>query len=194
MNRYSEMRNNEGYHDPTAGAALRNVAARQIMRGDIYYISIPYSTGHEMMKDRPGIVVSCDEMNQNSTVVTVVMCSSTNREMPEHVTIRSTPEQSMALCEHIYTVDKSRIERFVGRCSKEEMAAVDIGIMLGLGLSHGDLARPENPAMEEAKTSNMGENESSVLELVKAKTERDTYKDLCESLLDRMTMERRIGA
>lgn len=116
----------------------------KINRGEIYYVAIPYATGHEMEKDRPAIVVSCNELNRTSTCVTVVMCSASNkRDLPEHVLIRSTPTQSVALCEHIYTVDKSRIGKRLGACSKNEMTKVDIGIAAGLGLGAYDLARQQ---------------------------------------------------
>lgn len=167
---------------------------REIKRGDIFYVTIPYATGHEIEKDRPGIVVSCDELNRSSPCVAVVMCSASNkRDLPEHITIRSTPVQSMALCEHIYTVDKSRLEKFVGRCTKSEMAAVDIGIMSGLGLGTYDLAR-HGEEEEEGPASEIFKTIEPYLELTFLQVERDTYKRMYESLLDRMTMERRAGA
>lgn len=167
----------------------------EVKRGEIFYVEIPYATGHEMEKDRPGIIVSCDELNKNSPVVAVVMCSaSSKRELPEHITIRSTPVQSTALCEHIYTVDRSRLDKWVGRCSKAEMAAVDIGIMSGLGLGAYDLASHEEASLEEPQGCDTGEANGSILALVRAEAERDTYKGLCESLMGRMSMEWRTGA
>lgn len=80
----------------------------EITRGDIFYIGIPGGTGHEMLKSRPGVVISGDALNKSSTCVTVVMCSASNkRDLPEHIVLRSTPLISTAMCEHIYTVDKS---------------------------------------------------------------------------------------
>lgn len=167
----------------------------EVKRGEIFYVEIPYATGHEMEKDRPGIIVSCDELNKNSPVVAVVMCTaSSKRELPEHITIRATPVQSTALCEHIYTVDRSRLGKWVGRCSKAEMAAVDIGIMSGLGLGAYDLARSQEASPEKPQSCDTGAANNSMLALVRAEAERDTYKGLYERLLDSMTMERRIGA
>ena len=166
-----------------------------ILRGEIYYVAIPYATGHEMEKDRPAIVVSCEELNRTSPCVAVVMCSaSPKKELPEHITIRTTPVVSTALCEHIYTVDKSRLGKFVGRCTKAEIAALDIGIMSALALGAYDLARP----VEEAEDTNPVEQPFPLvqpdMELAIVQVERDTYKSMYESLLDRMTMERRAGA
>ena len=92
--------------------------ANAMRRGEIYWVDIPNAIGHELMKDRPVIIVSCDALNDNSPVVQVVYCSaSPKKELPEHITIRSTEQISTALCENVYTVDKSRVGRYVGRCT-----------------------------------------------------------------------------
>lgn len=162
-----------------------------ILRGEIYYVAIPYATGHEMEKDRPAIVVSCEELNQTSPCVAVVMCSaSPKKELPEHITIRTTPVVSTALCEHIYTVDKSRLGKFVGRCTKREMEQVDLGLLSGLGLAQYSLASPQEDEEEPEPVRGDTEDGTASMALVIAQTERDTYKRMYESLLARMTMKR----
>ena len=49
-------------------------------RGDIYYIEINDEgvTGHEMMKSRPGIIVSRDDHNEAAETVQVVYCSASS--------------------------------------------------------------------------------------------------------------------
>ena len=62
--------------------------ANAMRRGEIYWVDIPNAIGHELMKDRPAIIVSCDALNDNSPVVQVVYCSaSPKKELPEHITI-----------------------------------------------------------------------------------------------------------
>lgn len=86
--------------------------ANAMRRGEIYWVDIPNAIGHELMKDRPAIIVSCDALNDNSPVVQVVYCSaSPKKELPEHITIRSTEQISTALCENVYTVDKRSLRR-----------------------------------------------------------------------------------
>ena len=43
--------------------------ANAMRRGEIYWVDIPNAIGHELMKDRPAIIVSCDALNDNSPVV-----------------------------------------------------------------------------------------------------------------------------
>lgn len=113
-----------------------------IKRGDIVYVEIPYATGHEMMKDRPAVVVSNNAMNYTSPVVSVVyLTGSKPADGPFHVEVKGAMSvrhgSSTALCEHIYTVDKSRLGKSMGTCYEEEMAAIDDGILMSLALGDG---------------------------------------------------------
>ena len=165
--------------------------ANAMRRGEIYWVDIPNAIGHELMKDRPAIIVSCDALNDNSPVVQVVYCSaSPKKELPEHITIRSTEQISTALCENVYTVDKSRVGRFVGRCTRREMEQVDLGLLSGLGLAQYGLASPQEDEEEPEPVRGDTEDGTASMALVIAQTERDTYKRMYESLLARMTMER----
>ena len=151
--------------------------ANAMRRGEIYWVDIPNAIGHELMKDRPAIIVSCDALNDNSPVVQVVYCSaSPKKELPEHITIRSTEQISTALCENVYTVDKSRV--------------VDLGLLSGLGLAQYGLASPQEDEEEPEPVRGDTEDGTASMALVIAQTERDTYKRMYESLLARMTMER----
>lgn len=182
----------------------------EIKRGNIHYIDIPNAIGHEMMKDRPGVIISCDPMNYTSPVVSVVfLTGSRPADAPYHVKVSAAASvrhgSSTALCEHIYTVDKSRVGKCMGRCSEEEMAAIDDGILMSLALGDGkykgpkskkaQAAAPKEGQREETRQAReTAETSGSLLDLVRVQAERDTYKALYERLLDSMTMERRIGA
>ena len=151
--------------------------ANAMRRGEIYWVDIPNAIGHELMKDRPAIIVSCDALNDNSPVVQVVYCSaSPKKELPEHITIRSTEQISTALCENVYTVDKSRVGRFVGRCARREMEQVDLGLLSGLGLAQYGLASPQEDEEEPEPVRGDTEDGTASMALVIAQTERDTYK------------------
>ena len=167
----------------------------EIKRGGVYYIDNPTFTGHEMAKDRPAVVVSCDAMNCTSSVVSVVyMTGSKPADTPYRVQISAARSvrhgDSTALCENVYTVDKSRVGRYVGRCTKREMEQVDLGLLSGLGLAQYGLASPQEDEEEPEPVRGDTEDGTASMALVIAQTERDTYKRMYESLLARMTMER----
>ncbi len=104
-------------------------------RGEIYIIQIPFATGREMRKNRPGVVVSGGEL-EGRGLLQVVLCSgSSEHGIVTHVPIGGLQKPSVAMCEHLYTVDRSRIGALAGRCAEAEMAEIDrvLGIVLGLG-------------------------------------------------------------
>lgn len=174
----------------------------EIKRGNIHYIDIPNAIGHEMMKDRPGVIISCDPMNYTSPVVSVVfLTGSRPADAPYHVNVGAAASvrhgSSTALCEHIYTVDKSRVGKCMGRCSEEEMDAIDDGILMSLALGDGKYKGPKSQKAQAAAPKEEQREEVPVfnpIELAVVERERDIYKGLYEKLLDSMTMERRIGA
>ena len=145
-----------------------------IERGGIYYVEIPNATGHEIIKNRPGIVVSTEGVNRCSNCATVVYCSaSEKKEKPWHIAVRSTPVKSTALCEHIYTVDMSRIGRCLGRVSPDEMARVDAGVLAALGM--------KEPETEAGTTP-----EDTRRELAEARAELGVYKKVYKELLEKV--------
>lgn len=165
--------------------------ANAMRRGEIYWVDIPNAIGHELMKDRPAIIVSCDALNDNSPVVQVVYCSaSPKKELPEHITIRSTEQISTALCENVYTVDKSRVGRFVGRCTRREMEQVDLGPPLRPGAGPVWPCKPPG-GRGGAGAGTRGHRGRHGLHGPGNRSDgADNYKRMYESLLARMTMER----
>lgn len=107
-------------------------------RGDIVYVHIDAhkTTGSEWAKDRPAIVVSNDRCNKYSPVVEVVFVTTARRKqlLPTHVIVHSTPATSVVLCEHVYSVDKSRIDRIIGHCSDKEIFKINEALAISLGL------------------------------------------------------------
>jgi mRNA interferase MazF len=109
-----------------------------VTRGDIVYVRNDErnATGSEWSKDRPAIIVSNDMCNKYSPVVEVVYTTTVRRKhlLPTHVILKSTPYPSVALCESIYSVDKSRIQRTIGQCSQKELFRINDALAISLGL------------------------------------------------------------
>ena len=109
-----------------------------MLRGDIVYIHNEHckSTGSEWTKDRPAIIVSNNLCNEHSPVVEVVYTTTARRKhlLSTHVIMHSTPVNSVALCEAVYSVDKSRIEQVIGRCSTSEILRINNALAISLGL------------------------------------------------------------
>ena len=161
-------------------------------RGEIYYIKNERErVGHEIMKDRPGVIVSNDGFNEKAGMVTIVYLTRTPREdLLSHVTIRSTGIKSEALCEQISTVSASRVNRYIGTATPAEMEAIETAIQIHLAMQ---LSPERDAAAGQAENSRGGVSLSTAEitdekeALIRATAERDTLRGLCEKMLDRLT-------
>lgn len=139
--------------------------------GEVYLCSIPYGTGHEMLKDRPAIIVSDENFNANNGVVWVVMCSASDHEGRANcVPVSGLDRKSWAVCGQLYTVDKSRLIHYITTLPENEAEAVRQEVRRRLGGTSQTKVLPINRPEE----------------LVKVTAERDTYKELYTALLGRV--------
>lgn len=145
----TRMRNSEGYFDPTAGIALRNVertekSMQQIRRGDIFYIEKYATVGSEQMAGRPALVVSNDKCNENADTIEIVyLTTAPKKDLPTHVTIRSALRESTALCEQVTTVSVTKVKDYMCSASAKEMAQIELALLISLDLNVGALEATE---------------------------------------------------
>lgn len=158
-------------------------------RGEIYYIKSNYrEIGSEQWAGRPAVIVS---NNNNSEVVEIAyMTTRPKNDLPTHVVTRSTPKESVILCEQITSVSVQRVGARVGTLSKEEMRALDVALAISLGLDFipktaaSDTAgkiieNPDKPEPPKEENTDL-----LVAQIIKATTERDLYKKFSEELLE----------
>lgn len=113
-------------------------------RGEIYYIARRDTIGHEIMKARPGVIVSNDVLNATSEVVEVVyLTTQPKKKLPTHVSIQATGQTSTALCENIDSISTLLIGDYCGACTKEELVALDAALQVSLGITE-----PTNPTAQ----------------------------------------------
>ena len=99
----------------------------------------PGDDTHVQYGVRPAIVISNDAANENSPAVTVIPLTSNRKkgQLPTHVFI-SNPGltcSSIALCEQIHTLDKSRMIKKLGQITNPfTIKAVEYGLAVQLGL------------------------------------------------------------
>jgi mRNA interferase MazF len=109
-------------------------------RGTIVLVELDPTVGHEQRGIRPCIAVSDPEVNADLRfpLIAVVPVTGTPGEgalYPELSPGKSgLTKTSFALVDHLRSVDKRRIRRVFGRIAKDEIAAVDEGLELFLGL------------------------------------------------------------
>lgn len=167
-------------------------------RGEIYYIKSNYSeTGYEMKGDRPAVIVSNDKNNARSGCLEVVfMTTQPKKNLPTHVLVREdTARPSTVLCEQITSVDIGRFSDYMGTLTEEEMREVDKALAVSIGLpvpgEDDELLIGLPVTQEEADAAEEDDGIPFYEELeascLKLETERDVYKQLYESLLEKVT-------
>ncbi len=109
-------------------------------RGTLVLVELDPTVGHEQRGIRPCIAVSDPEVNadQRFPLIAVVPVTGTPGEgalYPQLSPGKSgLTKPSYALVDHLRSVDKRRIRRIFGRIATDELAAVDEGLGLFLGL------------------------------------------------------------
>lgn len=108
----------------------------EIFRGEIYYVyPSGGGVGSEQSAGRPAIVVSNDKANQHSPVIEMVyLTTQPKNSLPTHVDITSAERPSIALCEQVHSVSKSRLGGFIAKCTDGEMAMIDGALCVSLGI------------------------------------------------------------
>lgn len=100
-----------------------------IKKYDIWFANLPTTPGsHVQSGMRPVIVVSNDTANRYSPLISIVPLTSALKraDIPTHTVIHSRFLRcpSMALCEQIMTIDKTRLKDRIGavECLHERLA------------------------------------------------------------------------
>ena len=133
----SLKRNGEGYSDPTAYEAMKNVLkgakkTMEVLKGDIYFVD-GFTNNYD--KGRPCVIVSNNTGNHFSNKVEVVWLTTADKKpLPTHVEVLCR-EKATALCENIDTISKDRLGDFIRTCTEAEIQAIDKALMVSLGIN-----------------------------------------------------------
>lgn len=117
----------------------------EIKRGEIYYADLRPVVGSEQGGIRPVIILQNDKGNTHSptTIISPITSELDKSHLPTHIifTADGLPRKSMVLLEHIRTIDKSRIDRFVGTADNTTMKRIKRAVMISLGIEFGGIEK-----------------------------------------------------
>ena len=110
-----------------------------INRGEIWYCDLGDAMGSEQQYRRPVLVLQNRKLNQASPTVIVAPITAQLKHpfmqahyiLDERCPLR---ERSMVLTEQIRTVDKRRLENYIGRLPGKDMLAIGRALRYSLGL------------------------------------------------------------
>jgi mRNA interferase MazF len=108
---------------PTAGPSVG------LLRGSIWWVDFDPTRGSEIQKMRPAVVLSADGLNRiRRTVVVVPLSTGPDPRPPIVVAVPSAGEGSVAVCDQLRAVDRTRLGRSSGALSREDLRAVEDGV------------------------------------------------------------------
>ena len=111
------------------------------LRGDIYYADMEPHIGSEQGGTRPVVVLQNDVGNRYApTLIVATVTSRTEKKkyQPTHVLIAHNTafeKPSVVQLEQNFTIDKSRIQRFLGWITQNEMQEIEKGVVSSLALA-----------------------------------------------------------
>ena len=111
----------------------------KFQRGDIYFIRLDNSTGSEQSGTRPAVILQNDVGNTYSpTLIVATLTSKTEKKaaQPTHCLVEPEKlEPSIVQAEQIFTIDKSRILKYLGHLAPEDMQRLDYALKTSLALN-----------------------------------------------------------
>jgi mRNA interferase MazF len=124
----------------------------KIGRGAVVVVGLDPAIGRKQRGVRPCVIVSDPDVtgDQRFPLVCVVPLTGTPGEGLLYPLLAPGPsglaKKSFALVDHLRSIDKRRIRRVFGSLAPDEIAAVDEGLTLFLGLGH--LSEPDAPQVQ----------------------------------------------
>ena len=110
-------------------------------RGDIYYADLTQYLGSEQGGIRPVVVIQNNRGNYHApTLIVATVTSRVDKKLsqPTHILIEKNKafmKPSVVQLEQLFTIDKQRVQRYLGKMAEKEVAAIDGALMISLSLT-----------------------------------------------------------
>lgn len=100
-----------------------------VKRFDIYLVNLDPTTGREIQKMRPCLIISPDEMNDHIATVIVALMTTKGRDYSTRVNCQFEGKNGQVVLDQIRTVDKVRLVKKLGKISASTQKEVLVFLM-----------------------------------------------------------------
>jgi len=83
-------------------------------RGDVFLVSLDPTTGREIRKTRPCVIVSPDELNDHLTTFLVAPMTTGGRPYPYRIACRFQGKDGFVVLDQLRTIDRRRLVTRLG--------------------------------------------------------------------------------
>jgi mRNA interferase MazF len=115
--------------------------SQPVLRGEVYLADLKPAQGSEQDGVRPVLIISRDALNKFSPLAVIVPftdAANKTKVYPSHVRFSAgrggLTMESLAVCEQVRTISKTRLRKLMGKISPAEMAQVEAAIKIVLDL------------------------------------------------------------
>ena len=108
----------------------------ELKRGEVWWVDLDPTRGGEIQKTRPAVILTVDALNRARQTIVVVPLSTSAIPRPPIVTsVPSAGAGSVAVCDQVRAVDKTRLVRRICLLSEQDLLALASGVRQVLGLA-----------------------------------------------------------
>lgn len=107
----------------------------EIRRGSVYWWNCPHHKRKHIQEGvRPVVIVSNDNCNECSSVVTVVpLTTKVRRPFPQQVAVVLPDGVSIALCDQVTSIPVEELQRHICDLHTYQMDQIDVALAIQLG-------------------------------------------------------------
>ena len=94
-----------------------------MLRGEVWLADLDPTTGSEIRKTRPCLIVSPDSMNQHLRTITAMPLTSGSHPAPFRIAVRFQDKDGLLLADQVRTLDRRQLVKRLGKVSMPTLAA-----------------------------------------------------------------------
>lgn len=116
--------------------------SKTYLRGEIYFADLEQGIGSEQEGYRPVVIIQNDVGNRHSPTVIVAAVTSrkeAKEKLPTHFYAgeeSGLDRPSVVMLEQLRTLDKQRLDKYVGRLDQKKLNELDNALAISLDLKH----------------------------------------------------------